>query len=35
VRAPLDPGLREYLHQLADAADIELRKVDAALRRYL
>jgi 23S rRNA pseudouridine1911/1915/1917 synthase len=35
VRAPLDPGLREYLKQLADAADVEPRKVDAALRRYL
>jgi 23S rRNA pseudouridine1911/1915/1917 synthase len=35
VRAPLDPGLREYLNQLADAADVQPRKVDAALRRYL
>src|ERR1700722_6828980 len=35
VRAPLDPGLREYLNELAQAADVETRKVDAALRRYL
>ena len=35
VRAPLDPRLREYLHELAQAADIEIRRVDAALRRYL
>jgi 23S rRNA pseudouridine1911/1915/1917 synthase len=35
VRAPLDPGLREYLNELAQAADIEPRRVDAALRRYL
>jgi len=35
VRAPLDPGLRDYLHQLADAAGVEPRKVDAALRQYL
>lgn len=35
VRAPLDLGLRAYLHQLAGAANIEPRKVDAALRRYL
>lgn len=34
-RAPLDPGLREYLNQLAAAAGVEPRKVDAALRRYL
>jgi 23S rRNA-/tRNA-specific pseudouridylate synthase len=35
VRAPLDPGLREYLNELAPAADVEPRRVDAALRRYL
>jgi 23S rRNA pseudouridine1911/1915/1917 synthase len=35
VRAPLDPGLREYLKELAQAADVEPRRVDAALRRYL
>jgi hypothetical protein len=35
VRAPLDPGLREYLNELAEAADVERRRVDAALRRYL
>ena len=35
VRAPLDPGLREYLKELAEAADVEPRRVDAALRRYL
>ena len=32
VRSDGDP---EYLKQLADAADVEPRKVDAALRRYL
>ncbi len=35
VRAPLDPSLREYLKELSQFADIEARKVDAALRRYL
>ena len=35
VRAPLDPELRGYLNDLAEAADIEARRVDAALRRYL
>ena len=35
VRAPLDPGLREYLNELARATGLEPRKVDAALRRYL
>ncbi len=35
VQAPLDPGLREYLNELAQAADVEARKVDAALRQYL
>jgi len=35
VRAPLDPGLREYLSQLALATDAEPRRVDAALQRYL
>jgi 23S rRNA pseudouridine1911/1915/1917 synthase len=35
VRAPLDPGLREYLNELAQAVAIEPRRVDAALRRYL
>ena len=34
-RAPLDPGLREYLNELARATGLEPRKVDAALRRYL
>jgi 23S rRNA pseudouridine1911/1915/1917 synthase len=35
VRAPLDPRLREYLIELARACDVEPRRVDAALRRYL
>ena len=35
VRAPLDPGLHGYLKELAPFADLEARKVDAALRRYL
>lgn len=35
VRAPLDPRLREYLNELAGASDVEPRRVDAALRRYL
>jgi 23S rRNA pseudouridine1911/1915/1917 synthase len=35
ARAPLDPGLREYLNDMAKAADVEVRRVDAALRRYL
>jgi 23S rRNA pseudouridine1911/1915/1917 synthase len=35
ARAPLDSGLREYLKELAQAADIEVRRVDAALHRYL
>ena len=35
VRAPLDPGLRNYLNELALGTDTETRKVDAALRRYL
>jgi 23S rRNA pseudouridine1911/1915/1917 synthase len=35
VRAPLDPGLRNYLNELAVGTDTETRKVDAALRRYL
>lgn len=35
VRAPLDPGLHEYLKELAPFADIDVRKVDVALRRYL
>jgi 23S rRNA pseudouridine1911/1915/1917 synthase len=35
VRAPLDPGLRNYLNELAQGTDTDTRKVDAALRRYL
>ena len=35
VRAPVDPQLREYLNQLAQAAELDGRRVDAALRRYL
>ena len=35
VRAPLDPGLRNYLNELAVGTDTDTRKVDAALRRYL
>jgi|SRR5690242_1257254 23S rRNA pseudouridine1911/1915/1917 synthase len=35
ARAPLDSGLREYLNEFAQAAGIEARRVDAALRRYL
>jgi 23S rRNA pseudouridine1911/1915/1917 synthase len=35
VRAPLEPGLREYLNELAQATGTEQRKVDAALRGYL
>jgi 23S rRNA pseudouridine1911/1915/1917 synthase len=35
IRAPLDSGLREYLNELAQALDVEPRRVDAALRRYL
>ena len=35
VRAPLDPGLHNYLNELAVGTDTETRKVDAALRRYL
>ena len=35
VRTPLDPGLRNYLNELSQAADVEVRKVDAALQRYL
>lgn len=35
VRAPLDPALREYLAQLAEAVEVEPAKVDAALRGYL
>lgn len=35
ARAPLDPGLRECLKELAQAADVEPRRVDATLRRYL
>jgi 23S rRNA pseudouridine1911/1915/1917 synthase len=35
VRAPLDAGLRNYLNELALGTDIDTRKVDAALRRYL
>ena len=35
VRAPLDPRLRQYLNELARATDVEPRRVDAALRRYL
>ena len=35
VRAPLEPGLREYLNEVARAAKVEARRVDAALRRYL
>jgi 23S rRNA pseudouridine1911/1915/1917 synthase len=35
VRAPLDPGLRNYLNELALGTDTEPRKVDAALSRYL
>jgi len=35
VRAPLDPDLRNYLNELAQAVDVEARKVDAALKQYL
>jgi 23S rRNA pseudouridine1911/1915/1917 synthase len=35
VRAPLDPGLRSYLGELAAALEIAPRQVDAALRAYL
>ena len=35
ARAPLDPELREYLVELAEACGVEARKVDAALRPYL
>lgn len=35
ARAPLDPGLRNYLNELAVSTGTETRKVDAALRRYL
>jgi 23S rRNA pseudouridine1911/1915/1917 synthase len=35
IRAPLDPGLRNYLNELVLGTDTETRKVDAALRRYL
>lgn len=35
ARAPLDRGLYEYLNALAAAVDVEARRVDAALRRYL
>jgi 23S rRNA pseudouridine1911/1915/1917 synthase len=35
IRAPLDAGLRNYLNELALGTDIDTRKVDAALRRYL
>lgn len=35
ARAPLDPKLREYLTELAEACGMEARKVDAALRPYL
>lgn len=35
VRAPLDLGLRDYLNELAQGADVEQRRVDATLRRYL
>jgi 23S rRNA pseudouridine1911/1915/1917 synthase len=35
VRAPLDPQLREYLNELAQAGGVGARRVDAALRRYL
>ena len=35
VRAPLDPGLRTYLGELAAAVQAAPRQVDAALRAYL
>ncbi len=35
VRAPLDGALREYLAQLAEAAEVRPAEVDAALRGYL
>jgi 23S rRNA pseudouridine1911/1915/1917 synthase len=35
VRAPLDPGLRTYLRELAAAVQAAPRQVDAALREYL
>lgn len=35
VRAPFDLDLREYLNELARATDVEPRRVDVALRRYL
>jgi 23S rRNA pseudouridine1911/1915/1917 synthase len=35
AHAPLDPQLREYLSELAEACGLEARKVDAALRPYL
>jgi 23S rRNA pseudouridine1911/1915/1917 synthase len=35
IRAPLDAGLRNYMNELALGTDIDTRKVDAALRRYL
>jgi len=35
VRAPLDAGLREYLNEVARVSDVEPRRVDSALSRYL
>ena len=35
VRAPLDPGLKAYLDELAAAVKVQPRQVDAALRGYL
>ena len=35
VRAPLDPGLREYLMEMATACGVRAHTVDAALHPYL
>ena len=35
VRAPFDAGLREYLNELAQVSNVEPRRVDSALSRYL
>ena len=35
VRAPLPPELRDYLRRLAAALDVDLPRIDAALRAYL
>jgi 23S rRNA pseudouridine1911/1915/1917 synthase len=35
VRSPLDAGLREYLNELAQVSNVEPRRVDSALSRYL